>query len=230
MKATAAYIKLQALATSPKLTAEVQYVLLQVLAITGKFIEVQGTAEGEPFDRALLDSLLDLALEFYNHRDEEGEDDGPENELQVLGLVPHLLQHRRILGRVAGRPRVRRFARPQAARASRGAAARVSQHPADPQSEGPRGPAGVGDSDRIGAQPTCASRIGPTSGPNDLWTRSSVGDQTRARATPASRPTVQPRRRGRSVPSARAEKTTPSHNQIASGSVSSTLKPETRPC
>lgn len=28
----------------------------------GRFIEVQGTAEGEPFDRALLDSLLDLAL------------------------------------------------------------------------------------------------------------------------------------------------------------------------
>ncbi|MEN9453901.1 MAG: hypothetical protein RLZZ19_388 [Actinomycetota bacterium] len=26
----------------------------------GKFIEVQGTAEGEPFDRALLDQLLDL--------------------------------------------------------------------------------------------------------------------------------------------------------------------------
>jgi ribonuclease PH len=28
----------------------------------GRFIEVQGTAEGAPFDRALLDSLLDLAL------------------------------------------------------------------------------------------------------------------------------------------------------------------------
>ena len=28
----------------------------------GKFIEVQGTAEGVPFDRALLDSLLDLAV------------------------------------------------------------------------------------------------------------------------------------------------------------------------
>jgi ribonuclease PH len=26
----------------------------------GKYIEVQGTAEGEPFDRALLDKLLDL--------------------------------------------------------------------------------------------------------------------------------------------------------------------------
>jgi ribonuclease PH len=26
----------------------------------GKFIEVQGTAEGQPFDRALLDQLLDL--------------------------------------------------------------------------------------------------------------------------------------------------------------------------
>jgi hypothetical protein len=39
MKATAVYIKLQALATSPKLSAEIQYVLLQVLAITGKFVE-----------------------------------------------------------------------------------------------------------------------------------------------------------------------------------------------
>ena len=28
----------------------------------GKFIEVQGTAEGQPFDRQLLDSLLDLAV------------------------------------------------------------------------------------------------------------------------------------------------------------------------
>jgi ribonuclease PH len=28
----------------------------------GRFIEVQGTAEGEPFDRTLLDGLLDLAL------------------------------------------------------------------------------------------------------------------------------------------------------------------------
>jgi ribonuclease PH len=28
----------------------------------GRFIEVQGTAEGEPFDRALLDGLLDLSL------------------------------------------------------------------------------------------------------------------------------------------------------------------------
>jgi ribonuclease PH len=27
----------------------------------GKFVEVQGTAEGEPFDRALLDRLLNLA-------------------------------------------------------------------------------------------------------------------------------------------------------------------------
>lgn len=27
----------------------------------GKFVEVQGTAEGDPFDRALLDQLLDLA-------------------------------------------------------------------------------------------------------------------------------------------------------------------------
>ena len=39
MKATALYIKLQALAASPKLSAEIQYVLLQVLAITGKFVE-----------------------------------------------------------------------------------------------------------------------------------------------------------------------------------------------
>jgi len=28
----------------------------------GRFVEVQGTAEGEPFDRALLDGLLDLAV------------------------------------------------------------------------------------------------------------------------------------------------------------------------
>jgi ribonuclease PH len=28
----------------------------------GKFVEVQGTAEGQPFDRAELDALLDLAL------------------------------------------------------------------------------------------------------------------------------------------------------------------------
>lgn len=33
-----------------------------VISGTGKFIEVQGTAEGEPFDRGLLDSLLDLAV------------------------------------------------------------------------------------------------------------------------------------------------------------------------
>ena len=39
MKASSVYIKLQALAASPKLTVEVQYVLLQVLAITGKFVE-----------------------------------------------------------------------------------------------------------------------------------------------------------------------------------------------
>jgi ribonuclease PH len=31
-----------------------------VCAGDGKFIEVQGTAEGQPFDRALLDQLLDL--------------------------------------------------------------------------------------------------------------------------------------------------------------------------
>jgi ribonuclease PH len=30
---------------------------------TGDFIEVQGTAEGRPFDRAVLDKLLDLALD-----------------------------------------------------------------------------------------------------------------------------------------------------------------------
>ena len=29
----------------------------------GRFIEVQGTAEGQPFDRALLDNLLDLAVQ-----------------------------------------------------------------------------------------------------------------------------------------------------------------------
>ena len=29
---------------------------------TGRFIEVQGTAEGQPFDRAVLDSLLDLGV------------------------------------------------------------------------------------------------------------------------------------------------------------------------
>ena len=33
-----------------------------VISGSGKFIEVQGTAEGEPFDRTLLDSLLDLAV------------------------------------------------------------------------------------------------------------------------------------------------------------------------
>ena len=33
-----------------------------VISGSGKFIEVQGTAEGEPFDRELLDSLLDLAV------------------------------------------------------------------------------------------------------------------------------------------------------------------------
>jgi ribonuclease PH len=32
-----------------------------VMTGDGRFVEVQGTAEGEPFDRALLDSLLDLA-------------------------------------------------------------------------------------------------------------------------------------------------------------------------
>ena len=33
-----------------------------VVAGDGRFIEVQGTAEGEPFNRALLDQLLDLAV------------------------------------------------------------------------------------------------------------------------------------------------------------------------
>ncbi|MQA87870.1 MAG: ribonuclease PH [Streptosporangiales bacterium] len=33
-----------------------------VIAGDGRFVEVQGTAEGEPFDRKLLDELLDLAV------------------------------------------------------------------------------------------------------------------------------------------------------------------------
>ena len=33
-----------------------------VVAGDGRFIEVQGTAEGEPFDRALLNQLLDIAV------------------------------------------------------------------------------------------------------------------------------------------------------------------------
>ena len=33
-----------------------------VMTGDGAFVEVQGTAEGEPFDRALLDELLDLAV------------------------------------------------------------------------------------------------------------------------------------------------------------------------
>ena len=33
-----------------------------VVTGTGQFVEVQGTAEGAPFDRAVLDQLLDLAL------------------------------------------------------------------------------------------------------------------------------------------------------------------------
>jgi ribonuclease PH len=33
-----------------------------VMTGDGRFVEVQGTAEGEPFDRALLDRLLELAL------------------------------------------------------------------------------------------------------------------------------------------------------------------------
>ena len=32
-----------------------------VMTGSGTFVEVQGTAEGDPFDRALLDRLLDLA-------------------------------------------------------------------------------------------------------------------------------------------------------------------------
>jgi len=32
-----------------------------VMTGAGNFVEVQGTAEGEPFDRALLDNLLNLA-------------------------------------------------------------------------------------------------------------------------------------------------------------------------
>ena len=41
-----------------------------VISGSGKFIEVQGTAEGEPFDRALLDSLLDLAVRSEEHTSE----------------------------------------------------------------------------------------------------------------------------------------------------------------
>jgi ribonuclease PH len=33
-----------------------------VVTGSGKFVEVQGTAEAEPFDRGELDALLDLAL------------------------------------------------------------------------------------------------------------------------------------------------------------------------
>jgi ribonuclease PH len=32
-----------------------------VMTGDGAYVEVQGTAEGKPFDRALLDQLLDLA-------------------------------------------------------------------------------------------------------------------------------------------------------------------------
>jgi ribonuclease PH len=32
-----------------------------VMTGSGTYVEVQGTAEGEPFDRRLLDQLLDLA-------------------------------------------------------------------------------------------------------------------------------------------------------------------------
>jgi ribonuclease PH len=34
-----------------------------VMTGSGRFIEVQGTAEGEPFDRSLMDRLIDLAAE-----------------------------------------------------------------------------------------------------------------------------------------------------------------------
>jgi len=34
-----------------------------VMTGDGRFVEVQGTAEGEPFDKALLDRLLDLAAQ-----------------------------------------------------------------------------------------------------------------------------------------------------------------------
>jgi ribonuclease PH len=34
-----------------------------VMSGTGEFIEVQGTAEGVPFDRAMLDRLLDLGAQ-----------------------------------------------------------------------------------------------------------------------------------------------------------------------
>ena len=33
-----------------------------VCTADGKFVEVQGTAEGQPFDRSLLDQLLDLGV------------------------------------------------------------------------------------------------------------------------------------------------------------------------
>ena len=65
MKASAVYIKLQALAASPKLTVEVQYVLLQVLAITGKFVEfinVDDTiTEVDAATLAITKQLTDIA-------------------------------------------------------------------------------------------------------------------------------------------------------------------------
>jgi hypothetical protein len=64
MKATALYIKLQALATSPKLSAEIQYVLLQVLAITGKFVEfiavTDTLAETDAAALAITKQLTDI--------------------------------------------------------------------------------------------------------------------------------------------------------------------------
>jgi ribonuclease PH len=41
-------------------TAEVD--LNVVVTGDGGLVEIQGTAEGEPFDRAMLDSLLDLGI------------------------------------------------------------------------------------------------------------------------------------------------------------------------
>jgi len=34
-----------------------------VMTGSGRFIEVQGTAEGEPFERSVMDRLVDLASE-----------------------------------------------------------------------------------------------------------------------------------------------------------------------
>jgi ribonuclease PH len=37
-----------------------------VCTADGNFVEVQGTAEGKPFDRALLNNLLDLGVSGCN--------------------------------------------------------------------------------------------------------------------------------------------------------------------